>query len=65
VKKIINIIVPFLYLIPVFLVVLHQTDYQPMRALTPPYLFYIVIAGAGFTIIRKILKEANEEQQND
>jgi tRNA A22 N-methylase len=36
-----------------------------MRALTPPYLFYIVIAGAGFTIIRKILKEANEEQQND
>lgn len=63
-KKLINAIVPFLYLIPVFLVVLHQTDYEPMRALTPPYLFYILIAGVGFTILRKILQEDSEEQKN-
>lgn len=65
VKKIMNAIVPFLYLIPVFLVVLHQTDYDPIRALTPPYLFYILIAGVVFTLLRNILKESNEESNED
>jgi cell division protein FtsW (lipid II flippase) len=64
-KKIINFIVPFLYLIPVFLVILHQTDYQPMRALAPPFIFYIIIAGIGFTIIRMIIKQAAEDEKNE
>jgi len=61
-KKAINFIVPFLYLIPVFLVILHQTNYEPMRALAPPYIFYIIIAGVGFTVIRMIINQAAEEE---
>ncbi|MBU1823213.1 MAG: hypothetical protein KKG00_17160 [Bacteroidetes bacterium] len=63
-KKIINFVVPFLYLIPVFLVILDQTDYQPMRALAPPYIFYIIIAGIGFTVIRMIIRQAAEDEKN-
>jgi cell division protein FtsW (lipid II flippase) len=62
-KKAINFIVPFLYLIPVFMVLLHQTDYDPMRALSPPYVFYIIMAGVGFTIIRMVIKQAAEEEK--
>ncbi len=62
-KKAINFIVPFLYLIPVFMVLLHQTDYDPMRALSPPYVFYIIMAGVGFTVIRMVIKQAAEEEK--
>lgn len=62
-KKAINFIVPFLYLIPVFMVVLHQTDYEPMRALSPPYVFYTIMAGVGFTVIRMVIKQAAEEEK--
>ncbi|TDB63997.1 hypothetical protein [Arundinibacter roseus] len=62
-KKIINFIVPYLYLIPFFVVILHQTDYQPMRMLTPPFIIYIVLAGVGFTVIRLVVKQAVEDEK--
>ena len=61
-KKAINFIVPFLYLIPFFMVLLHQTNYQPMRALSPPYIFYIIMAGMGFTVIKMILNQAVKDE---
>lgn len=64
-KKAINFIVPFLYLIPVFLVILHQTNYEPMRALSPPYVFYILIAGVGFTVLRMIIRQAAKEENEN
>ena len=61
-KKAINFIVPFLYLIPVFMVLLHKTNYEPMRVLSPPYIFYVIMAGMGFTVIRMIINQAVKDE---
>ena len=64
-KKTLNFIMPYLYLVPFFLVVLHQTDYQPMRLLTFPYVIYVVLAGLGFTFLRGVLKQEAKEENSE
>ena len=55
---------PFLYLVPFFLVTLHQTDYQPMRLLEPPYSIYLVLSGLGFAFLRAVLKQEAQEDKS-
>ncbi len=59
--KIAKLIAPYLYLLMVFFVVYHNTNYEIKLMFRVPYILYIVLATVSFFVIQYIIRQETDE----